>query len=203
VDELTARLLRDRAFFENSGGGVTVSGGEPTVHMEFLAELLRRLKSEHVHTLLQTCGAFALSTFEARVYPHLDLIHFDLKLFDPTAHQAYCGADNERILQNFARLVALARGGGVPVLARVPLVPGVTAEPRNLGALAAFLREQGVAEVQLMPYNPLWPTKTRQLGRAPSAHAQAATWMDPAELAQCAQVFRRSDIQVLGRLQRG
>ncbi len=87
--------------------------------------------------------------------PHLDLIYYDLKLYDPGEHRRYCGVSNDRILDNFEKLYRAAREGGVPVLPRIPLVPGITDKPRNLAALAGFLAENGAKQVALMPYNPL------------------------------------------------
>ena len=197
AEALAARLLRDRPFFEHSGGGVTLSGGEPTWHMEFLAELLPLLTGAGVHTLLQTCGAFALEPFDALVYPHLRLIHFDLKLADPAEHRAHCGADPGPLRERFTVLHARALAGGVPVLPRLPLVPGLTATPANLEAQAAWLADLRVKAVQLLPYNPLWPEKVRKLGLTERLPAHPPRWMSAAEVAGCEDVFTRAGLQVV------
>lgn len=194
ASELAARLLRDKPFFEHSGGGVTVSGGEATWAMDYLGDLLRRLVDAGVHTLLQTCGAFARERFEREVHPFLDLIHYDLKLADAEQHQSFCGADNARIFENFAWLQDRSRSGGAVVLPRVPLVPGITDTDSNLDALAALLVAQGAPRVQLMAYNPLWHGKAEKLGGTPG---YTGRWITPEELARCASRFERRGVEVI------
>jgi pyruvate formate lyase activating enzyme len=197
VQELVARLCKDKPFFDNSGGGVTLSGGEPTYFMDYLCELLQALKRQGIHTLLQTCGAFSFPTFERLVYPHLDLIYYDLKLADPQAHKQYCGAANETILDNFIRLHAMALDGGVEVLPRIPLIAGITDTVTNLGTIATLLREHGVEKVQLMPYNPLWREKVDKLGMQSRFVAASSKWMTRDQIEACADVFRRLSVDVL------
>ncbi len=194
VEELTARLLRDRPFYEHSGGGVTLSGGEATWAMDYLGCLVKQLAEAGVHTLLQTCGAFSQERFEREVYPWLELIYYDLKVADPALHKSVCGADNARILENFAWLQAKAQAGGVQVLPRVPLVPGVTDTDANLDAIADFLVAQGAAQVQLMAYNPLWVGKAEKLGRPPGFTGH---WMRPEALARCASRFSARGLEVV------
>ncbi len=197
VQDLVDRLCKDKPFFDNSGGGVTLSGGEPTYFMDYLGELLQALKRRNIHTLLQTCGAFSRPAFERLVYPHLDSIYFDLKLADAEAHKQHCGATNATILDNFVWLHAKALDGGVAVLPRIPLIVGITDTAANLGAIATFLRKHAVEQVQLMPYNPLWREKEGKLGTRSDAGPGASTWMTRAEIEGCANVFRRSSVDVL------
>jgi pyruvate formate lyase activating enzyme len=142
---IVERVLRDKPFYDVSGGGVTLSGGEPTQHLDYLAQVLRSLKEHGIHCLLETCGHFDFERFVALAYPHLDAIYFDIKVADPEAHRRACGIPNRVILENFCRLVPLARKDGKPLLARVPLVPGITDTEQNLHAIAKFLSEQGVS----------------------------------------------------------
>lgn len=156
--ELTEALLADRPFFESSGGGVTLSGGEPLLHPALLAELLPRLRTAGVHVAVETSGQWAWSAV-ARLIPQLDLVLFDLKLADPEAHARWTGHDNRRILENLHRLVAT----GVEIELRAPIVPGVNTTPAAVSGLASLVRELGHSRLWLLPYNPLWEAKLRQV----------------------------------------
>lgn len=179
--ELLESVRADKPFFDASGGGVTFSGGEPTLAMDFLAELAAACRAEGIHTLLETAGHFRWAPFERDVLPHLDAIYYDLKLFDAGAHRRYCGCDNDRILANFARLAALAEAGGFELLPRIPLVPGITATEANVTAIGRFLLDLGVGRVRLLDYNPTWVDKCGQLGIGPGfAQTDALrTWLAP------------------------
>jgi pyruvate formate lyase activating enzyme len=168
LSEVLAAIEGDLPFLRASGGGVTLSGGEPTAHLREAGELAAALARRGVPVLLETAGHFDLRAFDAALYPHLDSIYFDLKIHDPVVHRLVCGVDNAIIRENFAALHRRHREGGVPVLARIPLVPGYTATPKNLLGLRDWLAELGVDRVMLLPYNPLWPQKLLRLGRAPA-----------------------------------
>lgn len=196
-EALTARLLRDKPFYDHSGGGVTLSGGEPTGNMEYLGDVAQRLKKAGVHTLLQTCGAFNLPRFETLLYPWLDLIYYDIKLIDAAEHAASCGADNTRILENFAHLQARARDGGVPILPRVPLIPDITDRPENLAGIARWLQRLSATRVQLVPYNPLWSEKHSRLGHSPRGGPPLRKWMPAEHVARCEAVFTAASIQTV------
>jgi pyruvate formate lyase activating enzyme len=191
IDNIVHLVRRDLPFFQRSGGGVTLSGGEPTIFMEHASELCRRLKSLGVHVLLETCGLFELPRFEALLQPHLDLIYFDLKIMDPALHRQYCGADNARILDNFKALSSRARQGGVEILPRVPLVPGITDTESNLARIASLLREAGWGRVALLPYNPLWIEKLATLGETNFSleGERFRRFMRPDELERCRGLF--------------
>ncbi len=199
ADEVVARVLRDKVFYDRSGGGVTFSGGEPTLHLAWLGALAERLKAAGVHLLLETSGAFDLARFDALLAPHLDAIYFDLKLFDDDAHRRLCGASNRHILENFRALSERARNGGPEVLPRVPLIPGVTSTPENLEAIAGFLRGLGVTRVALLPYNPMWTTKLPMLGMQPAPTMRDAPtgFMAPDELSACRRAFEGFEVQGL------
>lgn len=166
VEDLLQILLRDKSFYIASGGGVTFSGGEPTLHHSYLSQVLRQMKKETIHTALQTCGFFDLEIFRRDILPFLDLIYFDLKIMDPEAHKKYTGVGNELILDNFT---ALAPELGERLIPRVPLVPGMTATERNLSETARFLRQRGIHECDFLPYNPGGIDKRRRLGHSFSA----------------------------------
>ncbi len=159
--ELMELLLRDRNFYAASGGGVTFSGGEPTLFMAYLGAVLKALKGENLHTAIQTCGLFDYCAFSRLVLPFADLILFDLKFIDSARHRRYTGKGNEPILDNFRRLTQEAGGR---VLPRVPLVPGITATHGNLKEIASFLAELGYGRCDLLPYHPGGIEKRRSLG---------------------------------------
>jgi pyruvate formate lyase activating enzyme len=159
--ELLTLLMTDKAFYEASGGGITLSGGEPLLFIPYLARLLPLLKAEGLHITLQTCGYFAYPEFVAAVLPYIDLIHFDLKVFAPDLHRKYTGLTNEPVLNNLRRLVQER----VSILPRIPLVPHYTATPANLTALARLLAELGISACEFLPYNPLGLDKAIRLKR--------------------------------------
>lgn len=162
VEALAEILLRDFEYYRHSGGGVTLSGGECTLFPAYLEALLKSLKAKGVHVALETSGCFDYRTFRRKIYPHLDLLYYDLKLADNDAHKKYCGKSNAVILRNFRRLM---EEGEVEVRPRIPLVPGITAAEENLSAIARFLRGCGAEKVWLLPYNPMGLAKCKTLGR--------------------------------------
>lgn len=164
VEDIVGAIIKYKPFFDNSGGGVTLSGGEPTMHPEFLGGLLARLKENGVHTLLETCGLFKWDRFQELIYPHLDMIYMDVKIADPAKHAKYCGVENTLILENFQKLNELYVKGGVEVLPRTPLIPGITDDDGNLRGVIDFLKNCGVKKAQLLPYHPLWQDKNAKIG---------------------------------------
>ena len=165
-EAILTSVIKDKPFFINSGGGVTLSGGEPTLYMNFLSDLLQAFKKEGIHTLLETCGMFDFSNFEKNILPYIDTIYYDIKLLDPDAHQKFCGVKNHRILDNFTRLHRLLSDTGIELLARTPLIPDITATEKNLTAIADFLSNQEISRARLLAYNPLWHEKNEKIGTA-------------------------------------
>jgi pyruvate formate lyase activating enzyme len=172
LEELLELILRDRHFFDSSGGGVTFSGGEPTLRMDSLGAALATLKAENLHTAIQTCGMFDYDDFSRKILPFTDLIMFDIKFIDATLHKRYTGQDNHLILENFRRLT---RETGSRVLPRVPLIAGITATPDNLLEIASILAELGYLRCDLLPYNPAGVEKRRTLGMTLPLHLPAVT----------------------------
>ena len=164
VDLLVETLLKERIFYETSGGGVTFSGGEPTVSMDYVGAVMQRLKEEGIHIAIQTSGMFNLKEFREKLLPYIDLIFFDLKLIDSDRHREFTGRDNSLILETFKDL---AENVPVPIAPRIPLVPGITATRQNLADIAGFLRNTGCLTATLLPYNPGGIPKARALGRTP------------------------------------
>ena len=156
VAEVFDKVRRDKMFYETSGGGVTVSGGEPLTHAEFVAELFALCRGEDINTCVETCGCVPQSAFE-KVLPLTDTFYFDLKLMDTSAHRTYTGLGNEQILAN-ARFLA---DSGANILFRQPLIPGVNSTEENVRATAEFIRSLGRPDLalQLMPYHRMGTAK--------------------------------------------
>ena len=167
VDEVVKEAARYAPFYKTSGGGVTLSGGEPTLFMDFAAHLAEKLRALDIHVLLETCGWFDPDRFESLLMPHVDTIYMDLKLMDGREHRRHCGVDNEPILKNFIRLHRLAQAGAFQLLPRTPLIPGITDTEDNIRALAGFYEAHGVKKAALLGNNPIWFDKCRHLGLSP------------------------------------
>ena len=163
VDELMAEIERDRPYFEESGGGVTFSGGEPVAshHALFLLACLRECGRTGIHRAVDTCGVVPAETL-LEVAAHTDLLLYDLKLMDPARHRCAVGVDNGVILDNLRLVVA----AGHEVLVRVPLVPGRTDDRENLEALGDFVAGlDRPCPVELLPYHGLGGEQYGRLGR--------------------------------------
>lgn len=198
VTEIMGTVLKDRLFFQNSGGGVTLSGGEPTLYIDFCGDLLDHLKHEGIHTLVETCGLFDTAIFEQRIYPFLDLIYFDIKLMDDKMHRQYCGVSNDVILNNFSRLFQRYQAGGVEILPRTPLIPGITDTNENLEAIVDFLMSVGAEKAELLEYHPMWREKNRKLGFSVMMDepADLDSFLSRKHLDKCRQIFMDAGIEV-------
>lgn len=197
TDELTEIILRDKPFFDVSGGGLTLSGGEPTMYMNYTSELMQKLKARGIHTLLETCGQFRFDNFERLVLPFIDMIYYDIKLMDPELHKLYCGVGNELILDNFLRLTRLSENGGFSIIPRTPLIPNITDTEPNLNAIACFLQQLGVRKAQLLLYNPLWYEKNQKLGLENQQFSgENKRWQDQEKVARCESIYRDRGIEV-------
>lgn len=150
IEALMETLLRDRSFYEESGGGVTFSGGEPMMQFIELLELLKSSKRNELHTTLDTSGFAKREQFE-RVLEYTDLFLYDLKHMDPEDHKKYTGVDNGLIQSNADFLLSK----GARVTFRIPVIPGVNSSREEVGRMVAFLKERGdlLHEVHLLPYH--------------------------------------------------
>jgi pyruvate formate lyase activating enzyme len=192
VADLVEEILRDRIFFDQSGGGATLSGGEPLAQPRFTVALLRALRARGVHTALDTCGLAGREEFlEAAALA--DVVLFDLKHMDDAAHRRWTGAGNGAILAN---LEALAQVHG-QVWLRMPVVPGVNDSDENLEATARFVVQlPGVRRLDLLPYHAAGAAKFERLGRDyPLDGLQAP---GPERMAELAGYFRAQGIAVGG-----
>ncbi len=163
--ELVQELEKDRIFFEESGGGVTFSGGEPFSQPEFLAEVLALCRSMGIHAAVDTCGLAAPDVL-ARSAAVVDLFLFDLKTMDEQKHLAFTGESNLLILENLRRLAAQ----GKKIVVRIPVVSGINDDPINIRDTAAFLHTlDGVSEISLLPYHRLGREKSRGINKEDSS----------------------------------
>ena len=162
LEEVWDAVRRDRMFYESSGGGVTVSGGEPLLWAGFVRELFELCHQERINTCVETCGLVDPKTL-LEVIPVTDYFLFDLKHMDPDAHRKYTGRSNDAILKNAALLLEQ----GADVVFRQPLIPGVNDEAWNIEATARFLKGFGekALRLQLMPYHRLGESKSKALNR--------------------------------------
>lgn len=153
TDALLELLLRDRRYYEQSGGGVTLSGGEPCLQPEACTELLRQLRARQIHTAVETGGYCEEKAFD-EIAKACDLLLFDIKHMDAQKHRAGCGVDNERILRN------LETGAGVcEVCVRVPLIPGFNDGRENLRETARLAQRLHVKRIDVLPFHRLGAAK--------------------------------------------
>jgi len=155
--EIAEKASRLKPFFDHSGGGVTLTGGEVTGQSDFAAEVLEGCQSLGIHTVIETSGACAWRDLE-RLLPHTDLVLCDVKLIDEEEHRRWTGASNRQILRNAARLAKHN------VQVRVPLIPNITDTEENLQGIFGFMGTAGLSSVALLPYNPSSAAKYEWLG---------------------------------------
>jgi pyruvate formate lyase activating enzyme len=170
VEKVMAVVERDRPFYARSGGGLTVSGGEPLAQAGFTRDLLSAARQRGIETCLDTCGEGRLADLEALI-PWVDLVLFDYKASRPARHLALTGVDGRRIRRNLEALLA----AGVPVVLRVPLVPGVNDDTEHLDAVAALSASGRLRAVEVMPYHALGRDKRGRLGRPEAGPEPSAT----------------------------
>ncbi len=156
---VTDELKKDLVFFEESGGGVTFSGGEPLSQPDFLLFLLKNMKNSMIHTAIDTTGYTQRPVIE-RIIPFTDLFLYDLKVMDPEKHKKFTGVDNKVILENLDYILE----NGKDVRIRFPLIPGYNDDERNIGELVEFLQKNGhLPEIDILPYHRLGISKYRKL----------------------------------------
>ena len=153
------RIVTEDAIFYRETGGVTVSGGEPLLHADFINSLFTRLKEDGIHTAVDTCGNIPWSAFE-KVLPVTDLFLYDIKHIDPVSHKALTGADNILILENLKKLSGL----GAKIEIRMPLVPGANDGEETLRGIGAFLGGLNITKMKVLPYHSMARSKYAALG---------------------------------------
>lgn len=186
VDEVLQSVLKDRMFFEDSGGGVTFSGGEPLCQPAFLKELLNGCRAHGLHTAVDTAALCPPETL-LDLAPLVDLFLFDLKCADEELHQQGTGTGNRRILENLERLGRVHRN----IWIRIPVIPGFNDKKEEMEALASRAAgSAGVRQVWLLPYHGSWAAKPARLGKQAPAEALQAQAPTPEMMEDFARLFR-------------
>ena len=161
VADIMQEVEKDVVFFDESGGGVTFSGGEPLMQPEFLLVLLQRCRQQDIHTTVDTCGYAPSDVFQA-VLASVDLILFDLKIVDDDRHRQYTGVSNRQIFEN----LRLFSASGVSGYIRIPIIPGITDTAENIRDILTCIADvQGIEQVNLLPYHRTAEHKYQRLER--------------------------------------
>ena len=168
ASEVVAKAVRLKPFFDHSGGGVTLTGGEVTSQADFAEAVLAGCRSQGIHTAIETSGACAWSDLN-RLLHHTDLVLYDVKLIDDAEHRRWTGASNRQVLENAAKLSSHT------VQVRVPLIPGITDTEWNLQSMFAFLNSVGLASLAFLPHNPAAAAKYEWLGQEYPIQAKTQT----------------------------
>ena len=164
VEDVLSEVLKDKLFYETSGGGMTLSGGEPMSQFEFTLELLKQAKAAGLHPAMETCGLAPVERYLA-VVPNVDFFLFDIKETDPVRHREYTGVPMAPIHQS---LFALDQVGAQSIL-RCPIIPGLNDREDHFHAIAALAnRLHHVQAINILPYHPLGNSKLKRLGKIES-----------------------------------
>lgn len=150
VEEVLTEVMKDKAFYDHSGGGVTFSGGEVLLQWDFAAQLAKLLKEQGVHVAIETAGAVEETVFSSMLET-VDYVLMDLKHYSSAAHLEGTGIDNSRSLNN----LKLLRNSGVPFLIRIPVIPGFNDRMEDAEGFAKLLRQLGILQVELLPFHQL------------------------------------------------
>ena len=181
VDEAMREILKDKTFYENSGGGVTFSGGECMLQIDFLEAILKECKNNGIHTAVDTAGHVPFECFE-RIIPYTDLFLYDVKCYDSDKHRQYTGDSNELILSNLGRLLKM----GIAMWVRIPIIPTVNDSEEEMLNIKKFIISCGSPEkIELLPYHAMGEHKYAAIGK------QAQTFSVPSKekISQLKSVF--------------
>ena len=155
-------VIGDKVFFEKSGGGVTISGGEPLFQPGFIKELLKILKENKIHTIVETSGAGDWQTIND-ISGYTDIFYYDIKCLDERKDMEYTGSGNKIIIENLKKLVKHRKGKGIVI--RVPLIPGYNDFIEDINKIYVFAKDLGIYEIHLLSYNSSAPAKYEWLSR--------------------------------------
>ncbi len=158
VDELIFEVLKDKDYYDESGGGVTISGGEPMMQFEFTKSLLKAFKKEKIHTCLDTSGFAKWELFE-EILSYIDLFHYDFKLADSAKHKKYTSQPNELILSNLEKICKLKK----PFILRCPIIPNVNDNYEHNNKIAQFAKLYPHIEIDKLEYHDMGRNKISEL----------------------------------------
>ncbi len=160
TEEVTKEIEKDLVFYEESGGGVTFSGGEPLGQSEFLEGLLNGCREKKIHTAVDISGYISWRILK-KIIPKVDLFLYDLKIMDSERHKKYTGVFNEIILENLKKLSSVHNN----IFIRFPIIPGINDDSQNIKETGEFLSSLKIAQVNILPYHYIGIDKYRRLGR--------------------------------------
>jgi pyruvate formate lyase activating enzyme len=189
VDGVLAEIKKDEIFYQQSDGGVTFSGGEPMLQIDFLARLLHHCKKVGIHSAVDTCGYVPWSHFE-KIESIVDLWLYDIKLIDQTKHQTYTGVSNRLILENLKNLSHKTKQIDI----RVPLIPDVNDSPEEIRQIADLMKSLKLKTVSLLPFHKMGLGKYAKL----ALEEKMTDSKPPSEdqIASLGQIFQKKNIKV-------
>lgn len=158
VKELMKEIIKDEAFYEESNGGVTFSGGEPLIHADFLRKVLEGCKIRGIHTAVDTCGHAAWESYE-KILSKVDLFLYDLKIMNNEKHKKYVGVENKLILENLKRLSAR----NCNIFVRMPIIAGINDDDAHITEAICYLSNLNIIQVNLLPYHKMGMDKYKRL----------------------------------------
>ena len=204
ISQLVEIISKDLVFYKNSGGGVTLSGGEPLLFVGYTSELIDTLSKMDISIIIETAGYFQLNNQVKNLLKKVDTIYYDLKLFDDNQHKKYCGVPNTKIKENFDTLTKedwimipnsmkdienrMDIKNKTLLIPRIPLIPGLTSANENLGKWIEFLKIHQIKIIDLLQYNPLWKKKLDSLGKSEDYHEDR--WMNSENLIEVRNMFK-------------
>ena len=190
VDSLLDEVLKDKVTFSESNGGVTLSGGEPTLQTEFAIEFLRKCKENGLHTAIETNGSSMWSDLK-RIAEFTDLFLFDIKLFDPEKHKYWTGLTNTRILSNFRKLVDLNK----EMIPRVAIIPGVNDDEEEYRSIFTFIKDSSshLRNIHILPYHQFGVSKYKGLDME---YTMSDIEIQEEKISRCAEVAREMGFRV-------
>jgi glycyl-radical enzyme activating protein len=160
VDLIISEVMKDKKYYDKTGGGITISGGEPMAQFEFTKELLMMAKQKGIHTVLDTCG-YGEQNHYKEILPYVDLFLFDYKLTDENLHKEYTGVTNKELLANLDFLYS----NGVSIILRCPLIPGINDNEEHLKGIKEIIKKYPLLKsVELMPYHNMGRDKASRVG---------------------------------------
>ena len=169
TDELYDIILKDFTYYKTSSGGVTFSGGEPLMHIEYLEPLFKRLKNANIHITIETCGFFNFEMFKEKLLPFTDIIFFDVKLINPNEHKHFTGKNNTLILNNLSKLSQIK---SISLIPRIPLIPNITNTEANIEGIKKLLKSLKINYYKLLPNNTFGLNKWKYLNKLPLENYQ-------------------------------
>ena len=159
IEEVLSGIKKDIPFYNQSGGGVTFSGGEPILQHEFVAELAKKCKEQNIHTLLDTCGYAKYDHFQ-KINPFIDLYYYDVKHVNNEKHKRYTGVGTEFILSNLEKLITDNKN----IVIRIPIIPGFNNHENDIVEITKVLKDFGLNKLDILPYHEIGKTKFKRFG---------------------------------------